>query len=378
MNLDSLLAVTIKAGASDLHLKVGRLPTIRVRGKLQPLDAPPLTHEALKQIADGAISSIMRQRLEKTRELDFSYQPPSCATRFRGNLFFQKGFLGAVFRQIPGEIPTLDQLKFKPVLKELTHLEQGLILVTGPTGSGKSTTLAAMIHEINNTESLHVVTIEDPIEFSHSDNMCLINQREVGIDTLSFSQALRRGLRQDPDVIMVGEMRDADTISIATTAAETGHLVFSTLHTNDAKQSIDRIINSYPPGEHHQVRMKLALSLRAVISQRLLPKADGTGRVAVQEIMINTPTIRKLIETGNIMEVDRVIEDSVTYYKMQSLNQALLEKWMEGIITENDALAISNNPNDIKLKIQTKVFERQHQDRKIPAGWEKTPGDTDP
>jgi len=304
------------------------------------------------------ITDRQKKKLEEERELDFSYNIEGLA-RFRGNIFFQKGIIGGVFRVIPADIPTLASLSMPETLKKLVQNEQGLILVTGPAGSGKSTTLAAMIEEINLTKRKHIIIIEDPLEFVHKDKNCVVNQREVGSDTLSFSHALKRALRQDPDIILIGEMRDPETISIAMTAAETGHLVFSTLHTNDAKQSITRIINSFPPEEHHQVRIKVSLSLLAVISQRLVNRSDGKGRIAVQEIMINSPTIAKLIEEGNIGKIDKVIEDSVTYYNMQSLNQGLFNLWKEKIIQEKDALSISNNPNDLNLKFKTASFASQ-------------------
>ena len=373
MHIDELLRKMIEMGASDLHLKAGQPPLIRLHGKLTPMDYPSFTEESLSGMLMSIVPPRMVARLEDERELDFSYQLEG-SSRFRVNYFYQKGHLGAVLRQIPSEIPTLDGLGFPEILKEFVRQEQGLILVTGPTGSGKSTTLAAMINEINENEPKHIITVEDPMEFVHRDKMSLINQREVGFDTMSFTEALRRALRQDPDIILVGEMRDAETINIATKAAETGHLVFSTLHTNDAKQSVDRIINSFPPEEHHQVRMKLGLVLKAIISQRLLPRKEGKGRVAVQEIMINTPTIRKLIETGQTGQIDKIIEDSSTFYKMQSMNQALIQKWRDDLITEEDAIAISNSPSDLKIKMHTEKFGTMQEGQvAAPTGWAKAP-----
>ena len=355
MTMEEALKVLVQVGGSDLHLKVGLPLMIRRHGELLPADMPPLNQSKVKEMLLSVISGRQEEKLARERELDFSYNIEDVA-RFRGNIFYQKGMMGGVFRVIPAEVPSLDSLGMPSVLKELTEKEQGLILVTGPTGSGKSTTIAAMLDEINSTRHKHILTIEDPIEFVHRDKKCVVNQREVGSDTINFTQALRRALRQDPDIIVVGEMRDAETISIAMTAAETGHLVVSTLHTNDAKQTIDRIINTFPPEEHHQVRVKLSLSLVGVVSQRLLKRADGQGRVAAQEVMLNSPTIIKLIEDGEIGKIDRVIEESVDYYNMQSLNQSLFNLCKEKIITERDALAISNNPNDLNIKIKTSAY----------------------
>jgi twitching motility protein PilT len=310
--------------------------------------------EEVRNLLYPMLTEMQIKKLENERELDFSYLVEGLA-RFRGNIFYQMGNLGAVFRVIPVEIKTIDQLNLPQILKELVFRNQGIILVTGPTGSGKSTTLAAMIDYLNENRTHHIITIEDPVEFVHRDKKCAINQREIGFDTSSFSQALRRALRQDPDVILVGEMRDPETISIAMTAAETGHLVFSTLHTNDAKQSIDRIIDTFSPEQQHQVRMQLAMTLLATISQRLIKKSDGSGRVAVIEVMINTPTIRKMIEEGKIGAIDKAIHDSASLYKMQTMNQDLFKLVKEEVITKEDALGISSNPNDLRIMFQTQM-----------------------
>jgi twitching motility protein PilT len=354
MNLDQYLKALIEKGGSDLHLKVGRPPLLRIKGELLPSEYPPIKRDEMRDLLLPMLTEIQIKKLESERELDFSIQIEGLA-RFRGNLLFQMGNLGAVFRAIPGEIKTVDQLGLPQVLKELVFRNQGIILVTGPTGSGKSTTLAGMIDYLNENRSHHIITIEDPIEFVHQDKRCAINQREIGQDTRSFSEALRRALRQDPDVILVGEMRDPETISIAMTAAETGHLVFSTLHTNDAKQSIDRIIDTFPPEQQHQVRMQLAMTLLSTISQRLIKRSDGSGRAAIIEIMIVTPTIRKMIEEGKIGAIDKAIHDSTSLYKMQTMNQDLLRLVKEGAITKEDALSISNNPNDLRIIFQTQM-----------------------
>lgn len=355
--IDQLLAVMTAERASDLHLKVGRRPMIRVDGLLRETAEPVLTTPDLVAIHAEMFVQRQLERFEREHELDASYQPDTVKDRFRVNLFVRMGFPGVVMRRIPRNIPSLDDLGFKPVLKKMVHQEQGLVLLTGPTGSGKSTTLAAMVRELNETEALHIVTIEDPIEFVQDDGTCLIDQREVGIDTDSFAEALRRSLRQDPDVILVGEMRDAETIRIATLAAETGHVVLSTLHTNDAKQSVDRVINTFSPEEQLQVRLKMAVVLRGIVSQSLVPRCDKPGRVCVQEILVCTPYVQDLIRKGEIARLDEAIREAPAMFGMQSKNQSLLEAWRAGQITEADALAVSNRPTDLDLQIRTEKFE---------------------
>lgn len=370
MKIEELLRVLIEKGGSDLHLKVGRPPLIRIRGELLPSDYPVISKDEMKELLYPMLTELQIKKLEDDRELDFSYLVEELA-RFRGNIFHQMGNLGAVFRMIPVEIKTVEDLNLPPVLNELAQRKQGIVLVTGPTGSGKSTTLAAMIDRVNETRPEHIITIEDPVEFVHSDKMCTINQREVGFDTKSFSESLKRALRQDPDIILVGEMRDAETISIAMTAAETGHLVFSTLHTNDAKQSIDRIIDTFPPEQQHQVRMQLAMTLVATVSQSLVKTSDGKARVAVIEIMINTPTIRKLIQEGKVGMIDKMIADSAALYKMQTMNQHLFQYVKDGIITKEDALNISRNPNDLRIMFQTQMSQPSQepsQEQETPSG----------
>ncbi len=355
--IDIMLGTMAEAEASDLHIKVGRPPIIRVHGVLQESGDERLPLEAVKVLVAEVFSEKQLSRFEREHELDASYQPDTLTDRFRVNAFMRMGFPGLVLRRVPREIPSLDELGFKEVLKTLVHNEQGMVLLTGPTGSGKSTTLAAMLRELNETVPLHVVTIEDPIEFVQDDGTCVINQREVGIDTDSFAEALRRALRQDPDVIIVGEMRDAETMRIATMAAETGHLVLSTLHTNDAKQSVDRIINTFPPEEQLQVRLKLSVTLRGIVCQSLIPRQNGEGRVCIQEIMVCTPFIRELIKKGELAKIDDAIRDAPAVSGMQSKNQSLFDAWRLGDISDEDALAFSNRPTDLDLQIRTHQFE---------------------
>lgn len=353
MNIQELLQFVHSRGASDLHLKVGRPPLIRLQGEIIPIEGE--TNLAVEDVLNHVYSVIttnQRDKLEKERELDFSFFLRGTA-RFRGNAFFQKGSLGAAFRRIPAQIPTIEGLGLSPVLKEIVNRRQGFFLVTGPTGSGKTTTLAALLDYINSTQQVHIITLEDPIEFVYEDKKAVINQREIGSDTSDFSQGLRRALRQDPDVILIGELRDAVTITTAMNAAETGHLVLGTLHTNDAKQTIDRIIDTFPPDQHNQVRLQLAKCLLGVTAQRLLRRADGQGRVALQEIMINSPMIQKLIEENKVNAIGKAIEDSAQFYKMQSFNQGLYNLIHRRVVTVEEAMSYSPNPSDLKIRLQS-------------------------
>jgi len=356
MTLIDLLPVLLEKGGSDLHIKVGRPPRIRVMGKLVPLPMPEseLSQESIVHCLYAILNPQQIERFECDRELDFSFQVAG-GGRFRANYYYHLGTPGGAFRVIPARIPTLEGLSLPPILASLTAHKQGIILVTGPTGSGKSTTLAAMIHHINKTHSLHIVTIEDPVEFLHTEMQSQITQREIGSDTFSYPEAIRRALRQDPDVIMVGEMRDAESIGIAMTAAETGHLVLSTLHTTDARQSIDRILDAFPPHNQQQVRTQLATVMVATVAQRLLRRANGKGRVAAFEVMINTPTIRRLISDGKMDGIPKAIEEGKMLYKMQSFNQHLLALIQDGSVTEEEALAFSSNQNDLKILIATHI-----------------------
>jgi twitching motility protein PilT len=351
-DLHAALHHLVEVGASDLHLKVPARPSMRVDGELQPL---PGTVELTQQDTEGAVRLMLRDpdqlaEFQSANELDFSYAIDGLA-RFRVNAFRQRGSVSVVIRAIPFRIRTLDELQLPPVMAELAAEERGIILVTGTTGSGKSTTLAAMIDHINSNRAGHIVTIEDPIEFLHADKRSIINQREVGMDTASFKQALRRVLRQDPDVILIGEMRDEETVHTALSAAETGHLVFSTVHTIDATETINRLIDFFPPHMHQQIRAMLAGTLKGAISQRLVPTADGRGRVATCEILRMTGRVRDMImdpsQTGRLQEV---IQEG-GFYGMQTFDQALFTHLKAGRITMDDAMKAATSPNDFKLLV---------------------------
>ena len=348
MDLDQLLIELGQNQGSDLHIKTGRPPLFRVAGDLVPQTSyPEITAEDMKASMTRLMGAERMRVFLQEMEADFSYEIPGYA-RFRVNTFIQRGLIGSVMRLVPLEVPTLEKMGLPEVLKDLCDHPNGLVIVTGPTGSGKSTTLAAMIQYINQKYQNHVITIEDPIEFVYTDELSTINQRELGLDTHELHRALRAALRQDPDVILMGEMRDAETIHFAITAAETGHLVFSTLHTNDAKQSLDRILDTFEGPEANQVRMQLALVLRGVISQRLVKRADGQGRIAAIEIMLNTSYIKQLIEEGSTRDLEKAIMGGA-HHNMQTFNQALHILWGKGVITEEQALASSSTPEDLQL-----------------------------
>jgi len=349
--LEQLLQLMTDREASDLHLKPMRPPLIRVNGRLFPLEAEPLEPAEVESMVMGILSPAQKQRLEERMAVDIGYGITGMA-RFRGNIFRQRGTLAASFRRIPYEIPTVDELELPPTLLDFCDLPMGLVLVTGPTGSGKSTTLAALIRHIATRRPVHVVTIEDPMEFLLMDDVASISQREVRTDTISFAEAMRNVMRQDPDVIMVGEMRDPETISTVITAAETGHLVFSTLHTNSASQSIDRVLDSFPSDQQEQVRAQLAQVLRGVVSMQLVDRKDGSGRVAALEIMKSTPKIAQLIEDGETAKLLEQIEGSVAYYRMQSMNQSLLSLMVHGTISYGEAMRFSSDPEDLSLKLR--------------------------
>ncbi len=351
LQIHDLFREMIVKRASDLHLKVGRPPLMRIDGELLPTAHPVLSIDDARRLIFSLLGDREIGKFEKECELDTARTFEDKA-RFRINVFFQQGHIGAVMRLIPLKMPTVEQLGLPPVLNDLALRNQGLILFTGPTGSGKSTSMAAMINHINRHQHRHVVTVEDPIEFVHTDDLATIDQRELGVDTLTLTEALRRVLRQDPDVILIGEMRDASTMETAMRAAETGHLVFSTLHTNDAKQTMDRILESFEGNHQKQIRTLLALTLHAVLSQRLLPRADGKGRVAALEIMVNSPNISKLLEKGSTAELGEAIAKGGNYWHMQTFNQALAQHVKEGLITPEVALEHSTNPGDLRLALR--------------------------
>jgi twitching motility protein PilT len=351
IDIDAILKELVSRRGSDLHLKIGRPPLMRISSDLLPSEFPPLSDVDMQGLLKHILKADGLARLEAEYELDASYEIKDVA-RFRINVFKERGQFGAAMRVIPLVIPTLDGMGLPALLKDICQAQQGMVLVTGPTGSGKSTTLAALMTHINETQPLHIVTIEDPIEFVYTDKMCTIRQRQLGTDVKSLAEALRRVLRQDPDVILMGEMRDPETIDLAMHAAETGHLVFSTLHTNDSKQTIDRIIDAFPSDAHSQVRAQLGLTLQAVVSQRLVRRADNNGRIAAMEIMINSPQIRELILEGKTQAIEKAMAASGDYYRMQTFNQALAKLTLDKTITEAEATAASTSPNDLKLLLK--------------------------
>ncbi len=351
MALNDILKVAIKGGASDIHLKAGLPPMFRVDGALVPLkNGERMMPDEVQQMASDIMNPVQEARFEEHREADLAYGIAGLG-RFRVNVFQQRGTVGIVFRVIPFGVKTVDQLHLPRVVEQISQENRGLILVTGTTGSGKSTTLAAMIEQINSDRTCHIMTIEDPIEFLIRDRRSIVNQREIGVDTHSFSNALRAALRQDPDVILVGEMRDFETIETALTAAETGHLVMSTLHTLDATETINRIISVFPPHQQKQVRLQLSAILKAVISQRLVPRADGKGRVPALEVLVSTAYTRELIgDKDRTKEIPDAIAKGYSTYGMQTFDQSLMTLVKEGLVTYEEALKNVSNPDDFALR----------------------------
>jgi twitching motility protein PilT len=347
---DVLLEV-LRLKASDLHLTAGSPPMVREKGRLRPLDYPALSPQQTREIIYSILTNDQRKRLENDWQIDFAYSIPGQG-RFRVNAYFQRASLGAAFRLIPNEMPALDDLGLPPTLREFIKKPRGFVLVTGPTGSGKSTTLAAMLDVINKERHEHIMTIEDPIEFLHRHQNCIVNQRELGSDAQSFALGLKAALRQDPDVILVGEMRDLDTIATALTAAETGHLVFATLHTQDTAQTVDRIVDVFPPAQQHQVRVQLSVSLQGIVTQQLLPTADGQGRVCATEILVPTPAIRNLIREGKTHQIYSALQTGGAH-GMQTMDAALADLVRRNKITRELAEARSSSPEELRRLMGT-------------------------
>ncbi|GAB4122537.1 MAG: type IV pilus twitching motility protein PilT [Fimbriimonadaceae bacterium] len=349
LHIDELLNTVVDRNCSDLHICVDSEPVIREDGALKRLNYEKFSPQQTQRMLYEILSDDQVTRFEQTYELDFSYALPRRA-RFRVNLYRDRGAVAAAFRLISSRIPTARELNLPPILEQLTERPRGLILVTGPTGSGKSTSLAAMINYINVNRAVHIITIEDPIEYLHTHKQSIINQRELGTDTKSFSNALRACLREDPDVLLVGEMRDTETIGLAITAAETGHLVFATLHTNNAAESIDRMIDVFPPGQQEQIRVQLSNNIVAIVAQQLLPRASGPGRVPANEIMVATPAIRNLIRENKTHQIPSMIQTSAAH-GMMSMDQCLRDLYMKGIITLEEAMMRCQNIEELKKMI---------------------------
>jgi twitching motility protein PilT len=354
MELDfaEVLLEVMRRGASDLHMTSGSPPMLRERGKLGPIEGyEPLTSQVVREIIYSILTNDQRQKLETDWQIDFAYSIPGRA-RFRVNAYFQRASLSAAFRLIPQEMPALDSLGLPPVLRDFTKKPRGFVLVTGPTGSGKSTTLAAMLDLINEERHEHILTIEDPIEFLHKHKSCIVNQRELGADAASFGLALKAALRQDPDVILVGEMRDLETISTALTAAETGHLVFATLHTQDTAQTVDRVVDVFPPEQQHQVRVQLSVALQGIVSQQLLPTADGLSRVCATEVLVPTPAVRNLVREGKTHQIYSALQTGGTH-GMQTMDASLADLVRRNKITRQLAEGRSSSPDELRRLMGT-------------------------
>ncbi len=364
--LPQLLKALIDQGGSDLHISVGSAPRLRINGNLVSLQVPALTEEHSKQLCYAVLSEYYRAKLEEEKEIDLAFTVSGVA-RFRANIYTQKGYLGAAFRAIPSDVRSLESLDLPPVFQKLCLLPRGLVLFTGPTGSGKSTTMAAMVDYINKNRYDHIVTIEDPIEFIHKHQNCLINQREVGPDTQSFANALKSALRQDPDVILLGEMRDPETIKMAITAAETGHLVFGTLHTNDTSSTINRIVDVFPPHQQSQVRTQLGTSLSGIISQQLIP-SESKGRVLATEVLIPNVAIKALITEGKINQIYSAMQTGQDSTGMQTLNQCLIGLIRKRVITADVALLKCNDAEELQSMLEEQGLASRRRSPKKRVG----------
>jgi twitching motility protein PilT len=351
-NFKAILQQMIQQNASDLHLKVGRPPTLRINGDLSPLQLPPMRPEDLKSLAEQLMTPKQVKEFSEQKESDFAIGVPGIG-RFRVNVYQQRGTIAYALRSIPYQAKTIAELNLPPIVEEISLRPRGLVLVTGITGSGKSTALAAMVQHINEKRHANIITVEDPIEFLHRDINCHINQREIGTDTANFTQALRRVLRQDPDVVLIGEIRDLDTLDTALKAADTGHLVFSTLHTTDATHTINRVLSFYPPHQQAEVRFALSSALQAVISLRLVPRADKPGRVPACEVLINTAAVRDQIRDMNkALNIPDLIKEGTVQYGMQSFDQSLMHWYSQGVISYESAVFFATNPSEFALRVQ--------------------------
>jgi twitching motility protein PilT len=350
MNLHQLLKAMIEQGASDLHVTTGSAPQLRIDGRLAPLRIPALTAQDTKQLCYSILTDAQKHKFEESNELDLSFGVKGLA-RFRANVFMQRGAVAGAFRTIPFKILTFDDLGLPPSVQEFARRPRGLILVTGPTGSGKSTTLAALIDKINTEDNSHIITIEDPIEYLHPHKNCLVNQREIGSDTKGFKAALRHILRQDPDVVLIGEMRDLETIEAALTVAETGHLCLATLHTNSAVQTINRVIDVFPPHQQAQVRAQLSFVLEGVVCQSLLPRASGNGRALSIEVMVPNPAIRNLIREDKVHQIYSQMQIGQDKFGMQTMNQSLASLYLRKLISMETAVARSHDPDELRSLI---------------------------
>jgi twitching motility protein PilT len=351
-NFKVVLQTMAQQGGSDLHLKIGRPPTMRLNGELTPMDMPALKPEDLRSIGEQIIPPKQRREFDESKDADFAIGVPGVG-RFRVNVYQQRGSLAYAFRLIAFQALSMDELNLPPILKEIAVKPRGLVLVTGITGSGKSTALATMLQYVNENRHANIITIEDPIEFLHRDINCHINQREVGTDTTSFGQALRRVLRQDPDIIMIGEIRDIETLEIALKAADTGHMVFSTLHTMDAAQTINRVLSFYPPHEQADIRFQLSTALQAVVSLRLVPRADKPGRIPACEVLVNTAAVADNIrDASKALNIPDLIREGTVQYGMQSFDQSLMNWYKQGVISYEGALFASSSPSEFALKVQ--------------------------
>jgi twitching motility protein PilT len=349
-NMHQLLKAMIEKGGSDLHVTTGTPPQLRIDGKLHALKMPPLSPQETKQLCYSVLTDAQKHRFEETNELDLSFSVQKLS-RFRGNIFVQRGNVAGAFRAIPFKILSFEQLNLPPVISELCKKPRGLILVTGPTGSGKSTTLASIINKINEERSEHIVTIEDPIEYLHAHKGCVVNQREVGSDTQGFKNALKYILRQDPDIVLIGELRDLETIEAALTVAETGHLAFATLHTNSAVQTINRIVDVFPPYQQSQIRQQLSFVLEGVICQTLLGRSNGPGRVLALEVMVPNPAIRNLIRDDKVHQLYSAMQVGQDKFGMQTMNQSLASLVQRRLITVDDGVGRSSDPQELRTLI---------------------------